>query len=92
MYLCAKSLQCFRLCDPMDCVALWGFSRQEYWSALPCPPPQDLPNPGIKPVSLMSPALPGEFTTSTTWEAPEQHKTATILSFQHVINIKIIAF
>ena len=28
-----------------------GFSRQEYWSGLPCPPPGDLPNPGIKPVS-----------------------------------------
>ena len=27
----------------------WGFSRQEYWSGLPCPPPGDLPNPGIKP-------------------------------------------
>ena len=29
-----------------------GFSRQEYWSGLPCPPPGDLPNPGIKPESL----------------------------------------
>ena len=28
-----------------------GFSRQEYWSGLPCPPPGDLPDPGIKPVS-----------------------------------------
>ena len=28
-----------------------GFSRQEYWRGLPCPPPGDLPNPGIKPVS-----------------------------------------
>ena len=28
-----------------------GFSRQEYWSGLPCPPPEDLPNPGIKPRS-----------------------------------------
>ena len=34
-----------------------GFSRQEYWSGLPCLPPGDLPNPGIKPESLMSPAL-----------------------------------
>ena len=46
-----------------------GFSRQEYWSGLPCPPPGDLPDPGIKP---MSPALADEFfTTSTTWEAHE---------------------
>ena len=47
------------------------FSRQEYWSELPCPPPGDLPNPEIKPRSLMSPALAGGFfTTSATWEAP----------------------
>ena len=31
------------------------FSRQEYWSALSFPPPRDLPNPGIEPVSLASP-------------------------------------
>ena len=47
-----------------------GFSRQEYWSQLPCPPPGNLPDPGIEPVSLMSPELAGRFfTTSTTWEA-----------------------
>ena len=46
------------------------FSRQEYWSGLPCPPPGDLPDPGVKHVSLMSPALAGAFfTTGTTWEA-----------------------
>ena len=46
------------------------FSRQEYWSGLPCPPPGDLPDPRIEPMSLMSPALAGGFlTTSTTWEA-----------------------
>ena len=32
-----------------------GFFRQEYWNGLPCPPPGDLPDPGIKPASLMSP-------------------------------------
>ena len=35
-----------------------GFSRQEYWSKLLCPPPEDLPNPGIKPVF---PALQADF-------------------------------
>ena len=40
------------------------FSRQEYWSGLPCPPPGDLPNPGTEPVSLMSPALAGGFFTT----------------------------
>ena len=48
-----------------------GSSRQEYWSGLPCPPPGDLLHPRIKPASLISPALAGEFfTTSATWKAP----------------------
>ena len=47
-----------------------GLSRPEYWSGLPCPSPGDLPNPGIEPASLLSPALgAGFFTTITTWEA-----------------------
>ena len=62
--MCAKSLQlCLTLCDPMD--VAWqaplstGFSRQEYWSGLPCPPPGDFPSPGIEPAPLaLSPALP----------------------------------
>ena len=41
-----------------------GFSRQEYWSGLPCPPPRDLPNPGTKPTSSVSPALAGGFFTT----------------------------
>ena len=51
-------------------VALWtvahqaplsmGFSRQEYWGGFPCPPPGDLPNPGIEPGSpaLQADSLP----------------------------------
>ena len=47
-----------------------GFSRQEHWSELPCLPPGDLPNPGVKPVFLKSPALAaGFFATNSTWEA-----------------------
>jgi len=42
-----------------------GFSRKEYWSELPCPPPTDLPDPGIEPRSLMSPALAGGFFTTS---------------------------
>ena len=41
-----------------------GFSRQEYWSRSPCPPPGDLPDPGIEPMSLRSPALAGGFFTT----------------------------
>ena len=48
-----------------------GFSRQEYWGGLPCPPPGDLPDPGIEPVFPVSPALAGKFfTDSAIWEAP----------------------
>ena len=47
-----------------------GFSRQEYWSGLPCPPAGDLADPGIEPTSLTSPALAGgSFSTSASWEA-----------------------
>ena len=50
------------------------FSRQEHWSGLLFPSPGDLPDPGTKPMSLMSPALAGRFfTTRTTWEAPYIH-------------------
>ena len=46
------------------------FSRQEYWSGLPCLPSGDLPNPRIKPMSFTFPILAGGFfTTSETWEA-----------------------
>ena len=57
------------LCDSMDhsppgsSVHGWGFSRQEYWIGLPCPPPGDLPNPGKELKSLKSPALASGFFT-----------------------------
>ena len=46
-----------------------GFFRQEYWSGVPCPPPGDLPDPGMEPASLTSPALASRFfTTRAAWE------------------------
>ena len=75
---CECVLSCFsrvQLFETPRTVALqvllsMGFFWQEYWSGLPFPFPGDLPNPGIKPVSLMSPALAGRFfTTSATWKA-----------------------
>ena len=63
-----KSLSCVQ-----PFVTLWtvahqaplsmGFFRQEYWSVLPCPPPEGLLDPGIKSTSLMSPELAGRFFT-----------------------------
>ena len=74
MYVCvrAKSLQAFQTpwTAALQAPLSMGFSRQEYWSGLPCPPPGDLPDPGIKPAVLKSPALAGGFfTTSANWEA-----------------------
>ena len=54
-----------------------GFSKQESWSGLPCPLPGDLPDPGIKPMSFMSPELAsGFFTTSANWESNSRLETA----------------
>ena len=46
------------------------FSRQEYWCGLPIPPPGDLPEPKIKPVSFSSPALAGKFFTTASTGKP----------------------
>ena len=62
-----------------------GFSRQEYWSGLPYPPPEGLPNPGIEPASLTSPTLAGMFfaTGTTTWEARRRYyKQYALFLFQ----------
>ena len=72
MHVCMLShLSCVQSFETLWTIAplsVW-FSRQEYWSGLPCPSPGDFPNPGIKPASLISPALAGRFfTTSATWE------------------------
>ena len=64
MHVRAKSLQSWpTLCDPMDHSPpgslSMGFSRQEYWSRLLCPPLGDLPDPGTKSTSLITLALAG---------------------------------
>ena len=41
-----------------------GFSRQEYWNGLPFPPQGDLPDPGMGPISPLSPTLAGRFFTT----------------------------
>ena len=61
-----------------------GFSKQEYWSGLPFPPPEDLSDPGIEPVSPAAPALAGRFfTTGTAWEA-------TIRSDSSLVNLWVM--
>ena len=59
-----------------------GFTREGYWSGSPCPPPGDLPDPGIEPKSLMSPALAGGFFyTGATWEALDAIDKMLIICF-----------
>ena len=71
----AKLLQlCLTLCKPMNCSLpgsfVHGILHARILSGLPFPSPEDLPNPGIKPTSLKSPALAGGFfTASATWKA-----------------------
>ena len=92
--MCAKSLQ--------SSSTLWTvarqaplsreFSRQEYWNGLPCPTSGDLPDPGIKPASLMSSAVAVRiFATSITWEAQSFH---TLTDFQkcHICNHNLFYF
>ena len=71
--MCAQSIQSFQSIQSdfstlrtVACQAplYMGFFRQEYWNGLPCPPPGDLPEPGIEPGSLTSPALAGGFFTT----------------------------
>ena len=67
---------------PLLYLTLW-FSRQEYWSGLPCPPPRDRPNSGIDPGSLTSPAFAGRFfTTSITCEAPTRYLDTLSASYE----------
>ena len=56
-----------------------GFSRQEYWNGLPCPPPGDLPDLGIQPTSLMSPALAGVFFTTAATAAAKSLQSCPTL-------------
>ena len=64
-YMCAYAHSCLTLSDSTDCSSPGSlsteFSRQEYWSGLPFPTPGDLPDPGIEPSSLPSPAMAGRF-------------------------------
>ena len=70
LFSCQVTSDSFAWSVALQALLSMEFSRQEYWSGLPFPV-GDLPNPGIKPTSLTSPALSGElFTTSTTWELP----------------------
>ena len=69
-----------------------GFSRQKYWSGLPCLPPGHLPDSGIEPESLVSPALAGKFfTTSSIWENHDANLKCKHKNIQLICRITEIA-
>ena len=79
MCLCAQSLQCLTLCNPVASSlpgsSVHGILQARILEWVACLPPGDLPDPGVKPVSLSSPALAGGFfTTSTTLSPPNYLK------------------
>ena len=57
-----------------------GFSRQECWSGLPCPPPGDLPEAGIEPTSAVSPALQVDYFTAEPPVEPIDIHSSTVFS------------
>ena len=59
-----------------------GFSRQDYWSQLLHPLPADLPDPGVEPMSLTSPALADGTALAPTWEAQKRIMAASKISPQ----------
>ena len=80
IYVCNYCAVLSRFSHVQHFVILWtlahqaplsmGFSRQEYWGRLPCPPPGALPDLGMGPMTHMPPAVAGGFfITSSTWEA-----------------------
>ena len=83
----AKLLQlCLTLCDCMDCTSpgssVHGILQARTLEWVACLPRGDLPDPGIEPISLISPALAGGFfTTSITWEAPNTQELCRIIYY-----------
>ena len=85
--LCACCVHAMCMLSRFSCVRLFvtpwtvahqaplsmGFSRQGYWNGLPCPPPGDLPDPGIEPASLVAPAPQAGSLLLSQWGSPGAH-------------------
>ena len=86
---------CLTLATPWT-VACWAplsveFSRQKYQSGLLCPPPGDLPDPGIETESLTSPALAGRFfTTGATWMGEARCSTKYPLRIIYLLALTLL--
>ena len=81
MLSCFRGVQLFVILWTVACQAplSMGFSRQEYWSGLLCPPPGDLPIPGIELTSLKSPALAGKLFPAPLGKPINQHICSLII-------------
>ena len=81
--VCAKSLMCLTFATPWTVAHQASlsieFSRQEYWSGLPFPPPGYLPNPGMEPASLEFRALAGRFFTTAPSGKPLERETGQLI-------------
>ena len=64
-----------------------AFSRHEYWSGLPFPPPRDLPDPGIKPMSPVSSPMHADSLLLTHWGSPH---TYTLLNLKQINNKNLL--
>ena len=68
------------------------FSSQEYYSGLPFPPPEDLPNMGIKPASPVSPSLAGRFFTIEPLGKPQIKNVFIQMSNHYVVHLKLMLY
>ena len=94
VYICMLACVLSHFSCVQFCATLWivahqaplfmGFSRQEYWSGLPCPPPGDLPDPGVKPMSPVSPALQADSLPLSHQGSPCVYRFIYIHIFLHV--------
>ena len=88
----AKSLQsCLTLCDHMNCSPpaplSVGFSRQECWSGLPCPPLGDISDPEIEPGSPVSPALQADSLPTEPTGKPQIKQSVCVLVTQSCLTL-----
>ena len=83
IHACLVAQSCPTLCCPMyyspPSSLSMDFSRQEQWNGLPFPTPEDLPDPGIEPVSLASPALAGQHHLGSPLLCTSYFKSLTVL-------------
>ena len=76
----------------MDCSppgsSVHGILQARYWSGLPCPPHEDLPDPGINPASSVSPALQADSLPLSHWGSPDTTQNDHLLTYKMTLKIR----